>query len=158
MSNIRVTYSGLISLASNLVSVITGLIFVIIVTRSLTPEEFGVWGLISGLLAYAVIISPIVCYWSTRETARGEESGKTAVSTNSMLSLLGVTIYLIISYFVARQSNFDESVILLAVILIPVIFLNDILIAIIRGWKTHILNYGLLSFEISKIQTSLYVT
>jgi O-antigen/teichoic acid export membrane protein len=151
MSNIRVTYSGLISLASNLVSVITGLIFVIIVTRSLTPEEFGVWGLISGLLAYAVIISPIVCYWSTRETARGEESGKTAVSTNSMLSLLGVTIYLIISYFVARQSNFDESVILLAVILIPVIFLNDILIAIIRGWKTHILNYGLLSFEISKI-------
>jgi O-antigen/teichoic acid export membrane protein/RNAse (barnase) inhibitor barstar len=151
MNNIRVTYSGLISLASNLVSVFTGLIFVIIVTRTLTSEEFGVWGLISGLLAYAVIISPIVCYWSTRETARGEESGKTAVSTNSMLSLLGVTVYLIISYFVAKQSNFDESVILFAAILIPVIFLNDILIAIIRGWKTHILNYGLLSFEISKI-------
>lgn len=151
MSKIRVTYSGLISLASNMISVITGLIFVTIVTRTLTPEEFGIWGLIGGLLAYAVIISPTVCYWSTRETARGEKSGKTAVTTNSMLSLLGVTIYVIISYLVALQSNFDASIILFAAILIPVIFLNDILIAIIRGWKPHSLNYGLLAFEISKI-------
>ena len=75
MSKIRVTYTALISFATNLISVITGLAFVVIVTRSLTPDEFGTWGLISGLLAYAVIISPIVCYWSTRETARGEKSG-----------------------------------------------------------------------------------
>ena len=151
MSNIRVTYSGLISLGSNLASVVTGLIFVTIVTRMLTPEEFGLWGLISGLLAYAVIFSPIICYWSTREVARGEKSGKTSISTNSMLSLLGITIYLVISYFIAGQSDIDESVILFAAILIPMIFLNDVLIAIVRGWKTHILNYGLLAFEISKV-------
>ncbi len=120
MSKIRVTYSGLISFATNLVTVVTGLIFVIIVTRTLTIEEFGTWGLISGLFAYAVIISP-------------------------------VTIYVIIAYFVAKQSNLDESVILFAAILLPVIFLNDILVAIIRGWKTHSLNYGKLAFEISKI-------
>ena len=151
MNNIRVTYTALISFGSNLISVITGLIFVIIVTRSLTPEEFGTWGLISGLLAYAIIISPMVCYWSTRETARGEKSGKTAISTNSMLSFLGVAIYLIIAYFVAKQSNLDESVILFAAILLPVIFLNDILVSVIRGWKPHALNYGFLAFEISKI-------
>ena len=58
MSKVRVTYTALISFATNLISVITGLVFVIIVTRSLTPDEFGTWGLISGLLAYAVIISP----------------------------------------------------------------------------------------------------
>ena len=131
MSKIRVTYSGLISFATNLVTVVTGLIFVIIVTRTLTIEEFGTWGLISGLFAYAVIISPVVCYWSTRETARGEKSGKTAVTTSSLLSFLGVTIYVIVAYFVAKQSNLDESVILFAAILLPVIFLNDILVAVI---------------------------
>ena len=151
MSNIRVTYTGLISFATNLISIITGLIFVIMVTRVLTVEEFGTWGLISGLIVYAVIISPVVCYWSTREVARKEKSGKTAITTNSSLSILGVSIYLIISFFVARQSQLDESIIIFSVILIPVIFLNDILIAIIKGWKTHSLNYGLLSFEISKI-------
>ena len=151
MSNIRVTYTGLISFATNLISVITGLIFVIMVTRFLTVEEFGTWGLISGLIAYAVIISPVVCYWSTREVARKEKSGKTAITTNSSLSIIGISIYLVISYFVAKQSELDESIIIFSAILIPVIFLNDILIAIIKGWKTHSLNYGLLSFEISKI-------
>ena len=151
MSKIRVTYSALISLSSNLISVVTGLVFVIIITRSLSLEEFGTWGLISGLLAYAVIVNPVVCYWSTREIARGEKSGKTAVVTNSALSFLGVTIYVIIAYFVAIQSNFDESIILFAAILIPVIFLNEILVSIIRGWKSHSLNYGFLAFEISKI-------
>ena len=151
MSKIRVTYSGLISLGSNLISVATGLIFVIIITRSLSPEEFGTWGLISGLLAYAVIISPMVCYWSTREIARGEKSGKTAVTTNSALSFLGVIIYVVIAYFVAIQSNLDESIILFAAILIPVIFLNEVLVSIIRGWSSHSLNYGFLAFEISKI-------
>ena len=73
------------------------------------------------------------------------------VTTNSLLSFLGVTIYVIIAYFVAKQSNLDESVILFAAILLPVIFLNDILVSIIRGWKTHSLNYGKLAFEISKI-------
>jgi len=130
---------------------VTGLVFVIIITRSLSLEEFGTWGLISGLLAYAVIVNPVVCYWSTREIARGEKSGKTAVVTNSALSFLGVTIYVIIAYFVAIQSNFDESIILFAAILIPVIFLNEILVSIIRGWKSHSLNYGFLAFEISKI-------
>ena len=44
MSNIRVTYAGLISLAIRLSSIITGLIFVLITTRELTQNEFGTWG------------------------------------------------------------------------------------------------------------------
>jgi len=43
MSNIRVTYSGLISLGTKFSSIITGLVFTLIVTRSLSPEEFGTW-------------------------------------------------------------------------------------------------------------------
>ena len=56
MSGIRVTYSGLISFVVGLASVFTGIIFTIIVTRQLTPEEFGTWNLIGGLIVYAVII------------------------------------------------------------------------------------------------------
>ena len=60
MSNIRVTYSGLISLAVGFSSLLTGTIFTLIVTRSLTPEEFGTWGLIGGLLSYVLIVEPII--------------------------------------------------------------------------------------------------
>ena len=75
MSSIRVTYSGLISFAVGIVTVVTGLVFTLIVTRQLSQDEFGTWGLIGGLISYALIIGPIVSYWSTREIARGENSG-----------------------------------------------------------------------------------
>jgi len=79
MSGIRVTYSGLISFFVGLTSVFTGIIFVLIVTRQLTPEEFGTWNLMGGLIIYVIIIEPITAYWVTREIARGKETGKTAV-------------------------------------------------------------------------------
>ena len=41
MSNIRVTYTGLISLITGLISLVIGLIVILIITRGLTPEEFG---------------------------------------------------------------------------------------------------------------------
>ena len=66
MSNIRVTYSGLIGLVIGLSSVVTGLIFILIVTRSLTQEELGTWSLIGGLITYVVILEPMISYWATR--------------------------------------------------------------------------------------------
>ena len=55
MSNIRLTYSGLISFSLLLVSIITGLIFTVIVTRRLEPSDFGLWSLIGGIIAYFAI-------------------------------------------------------------------------------------------------------
>ena len=59
MSGIRVTYTGLISLVGGMVSVFTGVIFTLIITRSVTPEEYGTWGLIIGLITYVTLIAPI---------------------------------------------------------------------------------------------------
>ena len=72
MSGIRVTYSGLISFVVSLLSVLTGVIFTLIVTRQLSQEEFGTWGLIGGMTGYVLIFGPITTYWVTREIARGE--------------------------------------------------------------------------------------
>ena len=79
MSKIRVTYSGLIALTVGLVSVITGIVFTLIVTRQLTADEFGTWALIGGLLSYVIITETTISYWTTREIARGNESGRTAL-------------------------------------------------------------------------------
>ena len=76
--------SGLIGLAIGLSTVITGLIFILIVTRSLTQEELGTWGLIGGLITYVVILEPMISYWSTREIARDINSGKTEVISSGV--------------------------------------------------------------------------
>ena len=72
MTGIRVTYSGLISFAVSLLSILTGVIFTLVVTRQLTQDEFGAWGLIGTMTGYVLIFGPITTYWVTREIARGE--------------------------------------------------------------------------------------
>lgn len=155
MTGIRVAYTGFIAFAIRLASIVTGLVFTLIVSRQLSIEEFGTWGLINGIIVYAVVIHPIVSYWSTRETARGETTGKAAISTTGLFSLIGISVYVIIAYVVGLQSDADVSVLLFAAILIPVIFINEGLNAIVTGFKPHVRPYGFMVFEITKIPIAL---
>ena len=151
MGSIRVTYSGLIGLIISLIGVVTGTIFVIIVTRQLSPEDFGLWTLVGSIVSYVIIINPIVTYWSTRQIARGEEIGKTAVSTSGLFSIGGMIIYLGIAIFLATTTDADLFVLVLASILIPTTFLSNVLISICTGFRPQAVSYGFLAFEASKI-------
>ena len=157
MVGIRVTYSGLISLSIRLFSIITGLAFTLIVTRQLSQDEFGTWGLISGILIYALAVHPIVGYWATREIARGEDSGKTVLVSSSAFSIIGLGIYLIFAFFVGNQSDAELSILTFAAILIPVMFVNDSLNAINRGSRPQVISYGFLAYEITKIPLGLWL-
>ena len=157
MSGIRVTYTGLISLIGGIISIFTGVIFTLIITRSVTPEEYGTWGLIIGLITYVMLIGPIVSYWSTRDTARNIQSGKTAIWSTLLLSVGAISIYIIISYLMGNYTNVEQNVLLFAAILIPVIFVNGILTAINLGWKPHAISYGTLAYGISSIPFALFL-
>ena len=151
MSNVRVTYSGLISFLVSVVGLITGTIFVVIVTRQLSPEDFGLWTLIGSLVSYVTIVNPIVTYWTTRQIARGEEVGKTALSTNTLFSIGGLLVYSIIAVGVSFTLEVDLFVLLLAAGLIPTIFLENILNSIALGYKPQSVSYGIVMFESAKI-------
>ena len=157
MSGIRVTYTGLISLIGGIISIFTGIIFTLIITRSVTAEEYGTWGLILGLVTYVMLIGPIVSYWSTRDTARNIQSGKTAIWSTLLLSVGAISIYIIISYLMGNYTNVEQNVLLFAAILIPVIFVNGILTAINLGWKPHAISYGTLAYGISSIPFALFL-
>jgi len=151
MSNIRVTYSGLIAFVIGFAGVITGIIFVIIVTRQLSPEELGLWTLIGSLVSYVVIVEPIVSYWTTRQIARGETVGKTSVFTSGLFSIGGFFAYLIIAIFVSDLLKVNSFPVILAAILVPIMFLNNTLSAIGISHKPQGVSYSILSFEVSKL-------
>ena len=157
MTEIRVTYAGLISLIGGIISIFTGVIFTLIITRSVTPEEYGTWGLIVGLITYVSLIGPIVSYWSTRDTARNIQSGKTAVLSSILLSIGAISIYILISYLMGNYTNVERNVLLFAAILIPAMFVNGILIAINLGWKPHAISYGTIAYGISSIPLALFL-
>ena len=154
MSSIRVTYSGLIGLVIGLSTIITGMIFILIVTRSLSPEELGTWGLIGGLITYVVILEPMISYWTQREIARDIDSGKTAVISSGVFSIVGTLAFLLIAFVVSEPTNTDIDILFFAALMIPFSFLNRTLSAIALGWKPHVNSYGVLVFDIAKIPSA----
>jgi len=151
LSNIRVTYSGLIAFTVTLIGVVTGTIFIIIVTRRLDPADFGLWTLIGSLVSYVTIIEPIVTFWTTRQIARGEKAGKTAIATSGLFSIVGLGAYTAIALYVSATLGSDLNILLLASFLIPISFMNNILNSICAGFRPQSIPYGILSFEITKI-------
>ena len=155
MSDIRVTYSGLSFFVIGIVSIFTGLAFMLIVTRSLTSQEYGTWNLINGFVMYALVVQPVASYWVTREIARGEKSGKTAVISNGLFSSIGIAIFLIASYFTGNQTDVEQQILFFGVILVPIFFLNGVLGSINMGFKPHITSFGQFSLEVSKIPLAI---
>jgi len=151
LDNLRVTYSGLIAFGVAIIGVLTGTVFVIIVTRTLTPDELGLWTLIGSLVGYVTIIDPIVTYWTTRQIARGEAVGKTAMSTNGLFSIGAFGIYFLIAVYVSSSLGADFWILILASALIPLSFLNNTLNSICLGYKPQAISYGMIMFETSKI-------
>ena len=151
MSDIRVTYSGLIGLVVGLVSIFTGLIFTLIITRTLTPEEYGTWSLIGSMIAYFIISEIIVSHWTLRQIARGEDVGKTAVSTSLGFSLGAIPIYILYVISVSTQNNVEANLMMLGAIILPVYFVSQTLESINRGHKPHTKSFSMLTFETLKI-------
>lgn len=151
MSSIRITYSGLIGLAVRLSSLITGMMFSIIITRNLVPEEFGLYALIGSLIAYAMFGHVISAFWVPRHIPRGEEVGKTALLTNGLFSLVGMLAYLIAAYFVAQNTNSDFNILLLGSLLIPATYIANTLDDINQGFRPQAVSYSFIAFEIAKV-------
>ncbi|MGI0058277.1 MAG: oligosaccharide flippase family protein [Nitrosotalea sp.] len=155
MSNIRVTYSGLIAISISLGSVLTGTIFTLIVTRRLTPEEFGIWSIIGSMISYFLIAEPAISFWTTRQIARGEKVAKTSILSSAIFSLGSIPIYIVLSFYVSQVSNTHFNSMLIATFLLPVSFISQTLSGINLGHKPHATSYGLIVFESLKIPTGL---
>ena len=151
MSNVRVTYSGLIAFLVSISGVITGTIFVVIISRRLSPDEFGLWSLIGFMLGYVLILEPITTYWTTRQLAREKEVGKTAVASISMFSSGGIIIYFIIVLFVGKYLEADSDVLLVSGLLVPLMFFINLFNGIALSNKPQSISYGTLAFEVIKI-------
>ena len=98
MDNIRVAYSGLLGFAVAMGGMIAGIVFIIIVTRQLEPEEFGVWAIIGSMTTYSVVTKSVTSYWTTRQIARGIPVGKTAMESTSFFVGGSISIYILSVY------------------------------------------------------------
>lgn len=155
MSNIRVTYSGLLALVSGLGSIFTGLMFSLIVTRTLTAEEFGTWSLILSILGYLVVSESLVNYWASRNIARGDEDvGKTSFITSIIFGFGLIPIYITLSILFSTNSNAISSAMFLGLILVPLYLLSRTLTAINSAFQPHKTSYGIMILELTRVPSA----
>ena len=155
LDDIRVTYSGLLGLAVAMGGMLAGMAFTIIVTRQLSPEEFGVWAVIGSMISYSIAAEPIVSYWTTRQVARGKPVGKTSVASTSMFAGGSIPVYLLSIYlFTGIESAFFDSM-LLGTLLITVLFIKATLSAVNLGYRPHAVSIAMAAFQATKIPAGL---
>lgn len=157
MSDIRVSYSGLASFVILLVSIFTGLVFTLIVTRRLSKEEFGLWSLLGSLLVYVMVFVPINTYWVGRHVARNEEASITGLASTFLFSIGAVVLYLIIIFLVSRTSDADYNILLFSSILIPLLYFGSTTRGIVSGFRPQGNAYGMLIFESTKIPSGFFL-
>jgi hypothetical protein len=138
--------------AARIASIFTGLIFLVMITRSLSVQQFGLYEVITDLVAFAAYPAGLVAFWATRDIARGKMFGKTAIVLNIVLSAIGVTLYVVLSYLSAEkiaQASFPTLV--FAVLLVPVAYFNQAANAVVAGHKPAVLGYAVIFSESAKL-------
>ncbi|MCL4436160.1 MAG: hypothetical protein M1503_10260 [Thaumarchaeota archaeon] len=151
MPPIRMRYAGLLGFIVRIVSIFTGFLFIIIVTRRLPEADFGTWVWITRLIGYAVFPTAAISFWATRFVARDFKAAKTSILMALLVSAGATLIYLAISPFAANAANAPLIFFLLAAIQIPFAYIVENLNAIANGSRPEIVSYGTLAYEGVKV-------
>jgi O-antigen/teichoic acid export membrane protein len=151
-AQISLRRTGLVVFAARIASIFSGLVFLVMMTRSLTPQQFGLYEVIVDIVAFAAYPAGLVAFWATRDIARGKMYGKTALVLNVLLSALGVAIYIGLSYFsAARIPSANISTLFFAVLLVPVAYFNQAANAVVAGHRPVVLGYAVIFSEVAKL-------
>ncbi len=150
-SAVRPRKTGLIVFSSRILSVFTGLLFLVMMTRSLVPTQFGLWEVITDIVVFASYPTGLLTYWATREVARGKVIGKTTIVLNLLASGLGIGIFLVfaaVSYTLLHASFMPF---VLSLILVPLSYWNQATLALVGGYDPGIGAKSLLVSEPAKL-------
>lgn len=97
--SIRLRYTGLINFGTNVLSLITGLVFSVIVARSLSQTDIGLWYFIDTNITMFALLKGLIPFWLTRSYARGREIASSGIVANIVLALPFFLGYILILPF-----------------------------------------------------------
>lgn len=160
LSRIPLRRTGLIVFGSRVISIFTGLLFLIMITGWLTPTRFGQWEVILTFVTFASYPAGWLGFWATRDVARGTLVGRTVILLNLLLSLVGAGIYFVISTYWSSFLGSSLAPFLLALLLVPLAYWNQASNSVATGYRPAVMGYSLLLSESAKLvvaYTTLYV-
>lgn len=153
MESMGLKLPGAVFFVSNVYSLFTGLIFTVIVTRSLTVSEFGFWSMLSQYFAYTVIpLSSIASFWIVRYVARGfKQAPKTGILFGVILFFIGMPTYLLVAFLANLSFSHPLFILLLATPQVVTFIFLGALNGLATGSSPIHIGFSNIVFETSKI-------
>lgn len=159
-NQIRVQYSGFIIFASQILSIATGLIFTLLLTRNMSTSEYGIWTNIFDYTAYFWLFSGVLPFWATRFMARGKE-GTVKTSTLAQLSIALISTVAYFPAIILITNAIGTQAYLLIYLIAGLYVFNFYMVAIfegvLRSIRPQVIGYGLLVEEVVKVAIALTV-
>lgn len=152
---IRLRYSGAIFFLSRVISVGTGLLFTLMVTRNVSLEDYGVFNNLWDVLSYFTLTSTIIPFWVTRFVARNwPGSFKTGFVINALIGSASTMLYVFLVSSVMQALRVGLKYMPIYLTAAITIFLNHVLAileAALYSKRPEKLGFGLLVFEVSRV-------
>lgn len=151
---IRTHYSGIVIFAAQLITVVTGMTFTLIVARTLSQDQYGAFGKINILVPYFTLLAPAVPFWVMRFILRNKEGAvKTGIAANMTVAFMVLVIYLGLAPIIMPVFGFGASATLYALIGLQLAeaYLLSVLEACLQAREPQLIGYGLLIGEITKL-------
>lgn len=146
---------GALYYASKLYSVVVGAVFILLITRNLSQEEFGAWGVISSLLAYALTAS-FVNFWVTRLRAFGDRSATPAGLVLALsFSAVSTLLLLLLAPYASRAFTVPVAALYIALAYVPVQYANGALYASVYAFNPMAAAASEVIFESFKLAAAL---
>jgi hypothetical protein len=155
--DIRLQYSGFLVFTANMLTVITGLLFQVMISAATLPpsREYDIWFNVNDLIPYFTLMSSVFPFWVLRFVARDKEgAAKTGVMANLSISLAVTVIYLslvpVITSLLGVQANYLPIYLVISVQIIE-LYLLPMLEACLQAKIPHTVGYGLIIQEIGRV-------
>jgi len=156
--NIRLQYSGFIVFTTQVLSLITGLIFTLLLTRDMSPKQFGIWTNIFDYTGYFVLFSGLLPFWATRFVARGKDGTvKTGVLAQLLIGVTAFVIYLPAIDLISRAIGTTAYLLIyfLSGLYVLTFYMITIFESILQSARPQAVGYGLMIEEIVKVTVAL---
>ena len=157
-NQIRLRYSGFIVFTTQVLSLITGLVFTLLLTRNMSTDQFNIWTNIFDYTGYFLLFNPVLPFWATRFVARGKEGAvKTSVSAQLTIALASTIIYFPVIVLISRAIGTSSYLLiyLIAGFYILTFYSITIFESILQCIKPQFVGYGLMIEEIVKVSVAL---
>ncbi|MBM5804864.1 MAG: hypothetical protein FJZ49_02195 [Candidatus Verstraetearchaeota archaeon] len=148
--NVRLRYASILNYVLNIGGIFFGFLFITLVARRLTVEEYGVWVMILRYVSYLIIPGAIYSYWLPRNISRGQNTSRTGLYTSIVFGFILVPFYFLMVQTVSRELDQPIFPLALSSIILLLEYINTSLGPISSGHAPQITGYGTLVLKIGQ--------